>query len=51
MFDRRFADLFHIDPETGQRYLDFELFHTTVPVLPASAEVVEVSASAGAGPG
>jgi inward rectifier potassium channel len=51
VFDRRFADIFHLDPETGMRYLDFELFHTTVPVLPASAEVVEVNASAGAGPG
>jgi len=50
VFDRRFADLFHIDPETGGRFLDFEVFHTTVPVLPASAEVVEVGTSAGAGP-
>lgn len=50
VFDRRFADIFHIDAQTGHRYLDFELFHTTVPVLPASAEVVEVNASAGAGP-
>jgi inward rectifier potassium channel len=50
VFDRRFADLFHIDPETGGRYLDFEVFHTTLPVLPASAAVVEVGVSAGAGP-
>jgi inward rectifier potassium channel len=50
VFDRRFADLFHIDPETGRRYLDFEVFHTTLPVLPASAAVVEVGTSAGAGP-
>jgi inward rectifier potassium channel len=50
VFDRRFADLFHVDPETGRRYLDFEVFHTTLPVLPASAEVVEVGTSAGAGP-
>jgi inward rectifier potassium channel len=50
VFDRRFADLFHIDPGTGRRYLDFEVFHTTLPVLPASAAAVEVSASAGAGP-
>lgn len=50
VFDRRFADIFLTDPETGGRYLDFEVFHETVPVLPASAEVVEVNASAGAGP-
>jgi inward rectifier potassium channel len=43
VFDRRFADLFHIDPETGRRYLDFDVFHTTEPVLPASAQAVEVS--------
>jgi inward rectifier potassium channel len=42
VFDRRFADIFHIDAGTGQRYLDFEMFHTTVPVLPASAAVVDV---------
>jgi inward rectifier potassium channel len=42
VFDRRFADLFHVDPESGRRYLDFEVFHTTLPVLPASAAAVEV---------
>ena len=55
VFDHRFADIFHIDPETGLRYLDFEVFHTTEPVLPASAAVVEVEPvaaqpSAGANP-
>jgi inward rectifier potassium channel len=54
VFGQRFADIFHTDPETGLRYLDFEVFHTTEPVLPASAAVVEVAeavdASAGADP-
>jgi inward rectifier potassium channel len=31
VFDRRFADIFHVDPETGQRYLDFEKFDDTEP--------------------
>jgi inward rectifier potassium channel len=34
VFDRRFADLFHIDPETGLRYLDHDLFDVTEPVPP-----------------
>jgi len=54
VFDHRFADIFHVDPETGQRYLDFDVFHTIEPVLPAPAAVVEVveaaRASAGADP-
>jgi inward rectifier potassium channel len=40
VFDRRFTDLFNTDPETGQRYLDFEKFHDTEPPLPASAQAV-----------
>jgi len=40
VFDRRFTDLFNTDPETGQRYLDFEKFHDTEPPLPASAQSV-----------
>ena len=31
-FDRRFADLFRNDPETGRRYLDMEPFHRTEPL-------------------
>lgn len=55
VFGHRFADIFHTDRETGLRYLDFEVFHTTLPVLPASAAVVEVEPvatepSAGADP-
>lgn len=52
VFDRRFADIFRTDPETGKRYLDFENFDVTEPALPASAQVVTpVSAQAGpAGP-
>jgi inward rectifier potassium channel len=51
VFDHRFADIFHVDPETGRRYLDFDVFHTTEPVLPAPAAVVEIAlASAGADP-
>jgi inward rectifier potassium channel len=43
VFDRRFADLFNIDPETGRSYLDFEKFDSTEPPLPPSARVVEVT--------
>ena len=43
VFDRRFADLFHVDPETGQRYLDFEKFHDTESPLPVSAQTVEIA--------
>ncbi|HEX3761012.1 MAG TPA: ion channel [Kofleriaceae bacterium] len=47
-FDRRFADIFRTDAETGQRYLDFERFHDTEPVMPVSAHSVEmISAAAG----
>jgi inward rectifier potassium channel len=50
VFERRFADLFQIDAETGRRYLDFERFDHTEPALPAAAQAV--SAAAGpAGPG
>lgn len=42
VFDRRFADLIHIDPETGQRYLDFEKFDHTEPPLPTSAQTVKI---------
>lgn len=31
-FDRRFADLFRNDPDTGRRYLDMEPFHRTEPL-------------------
>ena len=31
-FDRRFADLFRSDPDTGRRYLDMEPFHRTEPL-------------------
>jgi inward rectifier potassium channel len=31
-FDRRYADLFRNDPETGRRYLDMEPFHRTEPL-------------------
>jgi inward rectifier potassium channel len=43
VFDHRFADLFHIEPGTGVRYLDFAKFHDTEPVLPASARTVDVA--------
>lgn len=33
VFDRRFADIFQIDPETGIRYLDHDRFHVTEPVV------------------
>ena len=45
LFDRRFADLFAIDPATGQRYLDFEKFDTTEPPLPPVAQAVEIATS------
>lgn len=32
-FDRRFVDIVKLDSETGVRYLDFELFHSTEPPL------------------
>jgi inward rectifier potassium channel len=52
VFDHRFADIIHTDPRTGLRYLDFDVFHTTEPILPAGAQAVEVSAGADpAGPG
>jgi inward rectifier potassium channel len=43
VFDRRFADLFHIDPVTKVAYLDFEKFDDTEPQLPAIAQVVEIA--------
>ena len=43
VFDRRFTDLFHIDPETGTRYLDFEKFDHTEPQLPVVAQTVEIA--------
>jgi inward rectifier potassium channel len=43
VFDRRFVDLFHVEPGTGVRYLDFAVFHDVEPVLPASAQAVEVA--------
>ena len=45
VFDRRFSDLFHTDPETGVPYLDFEKFHDIEPSLPASAHTVELPAA------
>jgi inward rectifier potassium channel len=36
VFGCRFADLFHIDPATGQRYLDFERFHDIEPAVLAA---------------
>jgi len=47
VFDRRFTDIFHTDPETGLRFLDFEVFHATEPVLPASAAIVGVAEAVG----
>jgi inward rectifier potassium channel len=32
VFDRRFTDIFKIDPDTGVRYLDFEHFDVTEPL-------------------
>src|SRR6185295_564396 len=49
VFDRRFADLFHIDAETGRRYLDFDAFDVTEPALPAAAQTIEVTSAAGPG--
>ena len=43
VFDRRFADLFATDPETGGRYLDFEKFDDTEPPLPPAAQIVELA--------
>jgi inward rectifier potassium channel len=43
VFDCRYADLFHIDPATGQRYLDFERFHDVEPALPAAATTIGVA--------
>jgi inward rectifier potassium channel len=37
VFDRRFADIFRNDPETGRRYLDFDRFDITEPVVSAAA--------------
>ena len=36
VFDRRFVDIFKTDSD-GKRYLDFEPFHNTEPLLPAAA--------------
>jgi inward rectifier potassium channel len=49
VFDRRFADLFHIDAETGRRYLDFDAFDVTEPALPASAQTIAVISASGPG--
>jgi inward rectifier potassium channel len=43
VFDRRFADLFTTDAETGVRYLDFERFDDTEPALPPGAQLVAPS--------
>jgi inward rectifier potassium channel len=48
VFDRRFADLFNTDLETGKSYLDFEKFDDTEPPLPAAAKLI--SAAAGSDP-
>jgi inward rectifier potassium channel len=37
VFDRRFADIFRNDPETGRRYLDFDAFDVTEPLISAVA--------------
>ena len=49
VFDRRFADLFHVDAETGRRYLDFDAFDVTEPALPASAQTVTLASAPGPG--
>jgi inward rectifier potassium channel len=53
VFDRRFADILLTDPETGQRYLDFERFDITEPALPAAAQAIDITGAAAgpAGPG
>ena len=43
VFDRRFADLFHVDPDTGGRYLDFARFDDVEPMLPAAAQTIELA--------
>jgi inward rectifier potassium channel len=43
VFDRRFADLFHIDPDTGARYLDYARFDELEPMLPAAAQSVTLA--------
>ncbi|HEX7699527.1 MAG TPA: ion channel [Kofleriaceae bacterium] len=43
VFDRRFADLFNVDPESGLRYLDFQKFDDTEPPLPVGARTIEVA--------
>jgi inward rectifier potassium channel len=43
VFDRRFADLFHVDPDTGGRYLDFARFDEVEPMLPAAAQTIELA--------
>jgi inward rectifier potassium channel len=50
VFDRRFADIFRSDPDTGLRYLDFEVFDVTEPVTPEEARAA-VSAADPARPG
>jgi inward rectifier potassium channel len=50
VFDRRFADIFRVDPETGRRFLDFDVFDETEPVLPASARAIAVDVNAAASP-
>jgi inward rectifier potassium channel len=50
VFDRRFADIFLTDAETGLRYLDFEKFDATEPPLPAAAQTVNAVVGQG-GPG
>ncbi len=42
LFDRRFIDIFKVDPE-GKRYLDYTPFHETEPLLPAAAAEVGFS--------
>jgi inward rectifier potassium channel len=35
-FDRKFADIIKLDPDTKVRYLDFEQFHATEPIAPGA---------------
>jgi inward rectifier potassium channel len=38
VFDRRFADIFHVDPQSGRRYIDHDLFDVTEPAGPAGSD-------------
>ena len=47
VFDHRFADILHTDPETGGRVVDYAHFDELEPLLPQPAQAIELPAAAG----